>query len=92
MQINEFCKIRDFLIRYKFYIKFLGPKISGKICREKISITFFKTINGLNIGILNIFIEENEVSYNLVYENFNKSSTCDCKIIFYKKKNFDPFS
>jgi len=37
MHINDICKKSNFLIWYKFWIKFLGPKILGKICREKIS-------------------------------------------------------
>jgi hypothetical protein len=46
MHINEFCKISNFLIRYKFKIKFLGTKIFGKICGEKISIYLFKPLTG----------------------------------------------
>jgi hypothetical protein len=43
-------------------IKFLGPKILGKISREKkISIKFFETINGSNIGIL-VFILVSKIS------------------------------
>jgi len=52
MHINDFCKRRNFLIRYKYQIKFLGTKILGKICREKNFDKFFKTIYGSNIVIL----------------------------------------
>ncbi len=41
MHINEFCKISNFLIRYKFKIKFLALKILGKICGKKIFYFFF---------------------------------------------------
>jgi len=30
MHINDFCKISNFLIKYKFYIKFLGQKFKEK--------------------------------------------------------------
>ena len=79
MHINEFGKISSFLIRYKFKIKFLGPKILGKICGENNSDLFFQTINGSNIGLLMFILVENKISYNLVIEYFNKSFTCDLK-------------
>ena len=59
MHINDFCKRRNFLIRYKYQIKFLGTKILGKICREKNFDKFFKTINGSNIGIFVFILVEN---------------------------------
>jgi len=42
MHLNESCGMGNFLIRYKFKIKFLGTKILRKIRGEKISIYFFK--------------------------------------------------
>ena len=59
MHINEFYKILNFLKRYKFYMKFLGTKIWGKICREKNFDTFYKTISGSKRGILVFILEEN---------------------------------
>jgi hypothetical protein len=59
MHNNEFGKIRNFLIRYKFYIKFVGTKIWGKICREKNFDKFYKTLSGSNIGMLVFILEEN---------------------------------
>ena len=35
MHINEFCKINNFLIDYKFYIKFLGTKMLAKTMTEQ---------------------------------------------------------
>ena len=70
-----------FLIMYKFKIKFLRPKILGKICGEKNFDLFFLNNNGSNIGILMFILVENKISYNLINEYFNKSFTCDCKTI-----------
>jgi hypothetical protein len=74
IHISEFCKISYFLLRYKLKVKFLGPKICG-------IKSFHLFFNGLNIGILMLILVENKISYNLVYEYFNKTLTCDCKII-----------
>ena len=72
------CKtVYIFLITYKFKIQFLGRKIY----REKNFDLFFKTIIGSNISILMFILVENKISYNLAYEYFNKTLTCDCKII-----------
>jgi len=47
---------------------------------------------GSNIGTLMFILVENKISYNLVYEYFNKSFTCDWKIILnFLQKNFWPF-
>ena len=80
--------MQKFLIRNKIKIKFLGLKVLDKICGEKNFDLFFLTINGSNTGTLMFILVENTISYNLVYEYFNKSFTCDCKIIlnFLQKK------
>ncbi len=96
MHINDNCIISNFLIWYKFWIKFLGPKILGQIWREKNFDIFLKTINISYIGIIMFILVENKVIYILVYKYFNKSFKCSCKLIYYKKKDFtkkifDPF-